>query len=190
MSSDERTPANCASSTLWLLSNKEVREHVVGITLDGVVDVLLQNTVPFGQALQDLAQLGLGRALVGVKLFQTFPRIRTTLEGARFPPREAGCPSMHQRPQDVDARPQFSHFLRDVLVLPGLRDREDSKVMDRGLQVIDQGRLVFRRVGGSGSQPVARYDDIAHGLFEFVTQLDHVRPPASGRRSCGAYAWR
>jgi hypothetical protein len=64
---------------------------------------------------------------------------------------------MHPRPQAVDARPELGHFLGDVLVLPGLRDREDGKVMDRGLQVIDQSRLVFGRVGGSGSQPVARY---------------------------------
>jgi len=54
---------------------------------------------------------------------------------------------MHPWPQAIDARPQFSHFLGNVLVLPGLRDREDGKVMDSGLQVIDQGRLVFGRVG-------------------------------------------
>ena len=39
------------------------------------------------------------------------------------------------------------------------------------LQVIDQSRLVFGRVGGSGSQPVARYDDIAPGLFEFADMV-------------------
>jgi hypothetical protein len=54
---------------------------------------------------------------------------------------------MHQWPQAIDARAEFGHFLGDILVLPGLRDREDGKVMHRRLQVIDKSRLVFRRVG-------------------------------------------
>src|SRR5450631_483172 len=61
----------------------EVRKHVVGITVDGVVDVLLRNAVPFGQALQDLAQFGLGRALVDTELLQAVPRIGTALERTR-----------------------------------------------------------------------------------------------------------
>jgi hypothetical protein len=59
----------------------EDQEHVVGLALDGVVDVLLPYAVPFGPTLKDLAQLGLGPALIGLKLLQAVPRIGTALEG-------------------------------------------------------------------------------------------------------------
>jgi hypothetical protein len=51
----------------------QIGKHVVGIAVDRVGDVFLRDAVLLGQALQDLAQLGLGLALVGLELLEMLP---------------------------------------------------------------------------------------------------------------------
>jgi hypothetical protein len=52
----------------------KIREHVISVAIDRVVDILLGDAVPFGKALQDFAELRLGLATIGVELFQPVAR--------------------------------------------------------------------------------------------------------------------
>ena len=61
----------------------KIREHVVGVAVDRVVDILLGNAVPFGKALQDFAKLRLRLAPIGVELIQPVARIVSALESTR-----------------------------------------------------------------------------------------------------------
>ena len=65
----------CFDFALELASDvvDQVRQHVVGVALEGVGDVLLRNAVPLGQALEHLAQLGLRLAHVDVQLLKPSP---------------------------------------------------------------------------------------------------------------------
>jgi hypothetical protein len=85
----------------------EVGEHVVGVAVDRVVDILLRNAVTFGQALQDFAKLSLGLAPIGVELF---PAARAGRAGSRKPAaRRLG--SVHHLALAVHAGAQLGQFL-------------------------------------------------------------------------------
>jgi hypothetical protein len=93
---------------------------------------------------KDLAKLGLGLAPIGAEPFQAdrADRIGSRRHSARSPATDAGCPSMHHRPQRVHARAQVGHFLGQVLVLLRLGDGEHGEMMDGRFQILDLGRLV------------------------------------------------